>query len=95
MLCGLSSGCDERQATLAVIGGLLVAVASLAAARTVGRMSFSSCGSWTLEHRLNICGAWSWVLHSMWYLLGSGIESLSAALAGGFFATEPPGKPLI
>ena len=29
----------------------------------------------------------------MWDLLGSGIESMSLALTGGFFITEPPGKP--
>ena len=27
-------------------------------------------------------------------LLGPGIEPTSPALAGGFFTTEPPGKPL-
>ena len=30
----------------------------------------------------------------MWDLPGSGIEPMTAALAGGFFTTEPPGKPL-
>ena len=29
----------------------------------------------------------------MWDLPGPGIELLSPALAGGFFTTEPPGKP--
>ena len=29
----------------------------------------------------------------MWDLPGSGIEHSSPALAGGFFTTEPPGKP--
>ena len=29
----------------------------------------------------------------MWDLAGSGIEPMSLALAGGFFITEPPGKP--
>ena len=44
-----------------------------------------------LEHRLNSCGAQA-QLH-----VGSspepGIELMSPALAGGFFTTEPPGKP--
>ena len=31
----------------------------------------------------------------MWGLPRSGIESMSPALAGGFFTTEPPGKPFI
>jgi len=29
----------------------------------------------------------------VWDLLGSGLELTSLALAGGFFTTEPPGKP--
>ena len=29
----------------------------------------------------------------MWDLSGPGIEPMSPALAGGFFTTEPPGKP--
>jgi len=28
-----------------------------------------------------------------WDLLDPGIKSMSPALAGGFFTTEPPGKP--
>ena len=31
----------------------------------------------------------------MWDLPGLGIEPMSPALAGGFFTTEPPGKPRI
>ena len=30
----------------------------------------------------------------MWDLPASGIEPVSHALAGGFFTTEPPGKPI-
>ena len=48
-------------------------------------MSFSRCGSWALEHRRNSCGTWAFPK--------SGIEPVSPALAGGFFTTEPPGKP--
>ena len=40
------------------------------------------------------CGAWASLLHGTWDLPGSGIEPVSPALAGGFFTTEPPGKPL-
>ena len=29
----------------------------------------------------------------MWTLPGPGVEPVSPALAGGFFTTEPPGKP--
>ena len=31
----------------------------------------------------------------MWDLPGPGVEPVSSALAGGFFTTEPPGKPSI
>ena len=34
-----------------------------------------------------------WLLRSMWHLPVPGTESVSPALAGGFFTTEPPGKP--
>ena len=30
----------------------------------------------------------------MWDPPGPGIEPMSPALAGGFFTTEPPGKPM-
>ena len=56
-------------------------------------VSFSSCGSWALEDRLDSCGAQAQLLHCMWDLPGPGIESVSPALTGGFFTTEPPGKP--
>jgi len=46
-----------------------------------------------LEHRLSGCGSWALLLHSMWDLPGSGIKPVSLPLAGGFFTTEPPGKP--
>ena len=81
-LVALSGGCS-----LASVLGFLLVVASLAVEhRLLGRMSFSRCGSWALEHRRNSCGTWA--------LPESGIESVSPALAGKFFTTEPPGKPL-
>ena len=58
-----------------------------------GRVDFSSGGSPALEHSLNSCGVWAWLLRGMWDLLRLGIEPVSPALAGGFFPTEPPGKP--
>ena len=39
-------------------------------------------------------GARAWLLHHMWNLPGPEIEPVSPALAGSFFTTEPPGKPL-
>ena len=53
----------------------------------------NSCGSPALVHRLNGCGAPAYVLRGMWDLPRSGIEPVFPALAGGFFTTEPPGKP--
>ena len=50
------------------VHGLLTAVASLVAERAwalgmrasvVVACGLSSCGSWTLEHRLSSCGAWA------------------------------------
>ena len=34
------------------------------------------------------------VARGMWNLLGQGIEPVSPGLAGGFFTTELPGRPL-
>ena len=55
-------------------------------------LGFSSCGSQAPEHRLNSCGAWAQLLHSMWNLSGPEFEPMSPALAGGFFTTKPPRK---
>ena len=46
-----------------------------------------------LEHRLS-CGTWTSLPCAMGDLPQSWIELVSSALAGGFFTTEPPGKPL-
>ena len=54
----------------------------------------SSCGSGALEHSLNSCGTQASLLQGMWGLPRWGLKSVSPALAGGFFTTEPPGKPL-
>ena len=35
------------------------------------------------------------LLHRTWVLPRAGIKLLSPASAGGFFTTEPPGKPLL
>ena len=37
-------------------------------------MSFSRCGSWAPQHWLSNCGAWAYLLCSMWDLPGPGIE---------------------
>ena len=61
--------------------------ASVAAAH-----GLSSYGFWALEHRLNSCGPWAHMLHSMQDLPGPGTEPMSPALAY-MPASEPPGKP--
>ena len=65
------------------------------------RTTFSYCGAWALEllgsvvvaprleHRLATCD----LLRGMWDLPESGMESMSLALAVGFFTTEPSGNP--
>ena len=52
-----------------------------------------SCGSQSGEHGLNSCGARTSLLCSMWNLPEPGIKPTSPALAGGFYTTEPLGKP--
>ena len=43
---------------------------------------------------LSSCGAHASLLHGTWDLPGPGIDPVSPALAGGFFTTESPRKPL-
>ena len=54
---------------------------------------FSCCSSQALEHRLNSCGTWAESLRGMWGCPGQRIKSMFPALAGGFFTSQPPGKP--
>ena len=61
------------------------------------RVGFLRLGEWRL---LSGCGApwfsaWTWLHHSIWDLLGPGIEPMFPALAGGFLTTGPPGKSWI
>ena len=55
----------------------------------------NSCSSQALEHKLNSWDSWTQLPCSMWDIPGLGIEPVSPALTGGFFTTEPPGKPAI
>ena len=72
---------------------LLVAVASLAVALGLQGVRASVVGSQAREHRPENDVICPWLLQGMWCLIGSGIEPVSPSLAGGFFATKPPGKP--
>ena len=78
---GLRSSCSEQT----------YRSGSCCRAQAVG---LSSCGSWARETRLSSCGTWAQLLRGMWELPRPGIEPVSPALAGRFFTTEPPGKPL-
>ena len=60
-----------------------------------GHMVLSSCGSWAPVPWLGSCGAQASLPHSMWDLPVPGMELMSPALAGGFPATGPAGKPQI
>ena len=55
---------------------------------------FSCGGAQALEHGHSSCGKQASLSHGIWDLPGPGIEPLCPALAGGFFTTGPPGKPL-
>ena len=53
----------------------------------------SSCGSWVLEHRLSSCGDGLSCSEVCAMFPDQGLNTMSPALAGGFFTTRPPGKP--
>ena len=61
-------------------------------ASVVVARGLSSCGSRALERRLSSCGARAQLLRGMWDLPRPGLEPVSAALAGGFLSTAPPGQ---
>ena len=84
---------------LAVVSGGFSRVVALgfltAVASPVGVAHALVCTASVVQaHRLRNRRARASLLHTTWDLPGSGIEPLSPALAGEFFTTEPPGKPL-
>ena len=88
------SSCSEWVCSRAVVCGLLISVASLVIEHRLSDTQASVVvGPWALNHRLNSCSTWAQLLRGRWDLPRSGIELVSPALAGGFFITEPPGKP--
>ena len=80
LLHGLSLVAASGGYSAVAVHWLLIAVAS-------------RCRAQALDHRPSSCGAQAWLLHSMQDLPGRGIKPMSPALAGGFFTTQPPGKP--
>ena len=101
LLGGLSSSCGEGGSCLVVVLGVLIVVASVISecrllgmrASTVLAGGLSGSGSQVLEHRLSSRSTLDLLFLSMWDPLGPGIKPISPALAGGFFTTDPPGKP--
>ena len=57
-------------------------------ASVVSARGFRTCGSQAMG-----TGSIVVLLQGTWDLPGSGMEPMSPALEGGFFTTEPPGKP--
>ena len=102
LLLGLSLVLESGSCSLAVVHRLLSAGASLAAeqglegarASAAAACGLGSCDAWAPGHRLNSCGARVQLPCSTWYLPRPRMEPHSPAIAGGFFTTEPPGKPL-
>ena len=75
-----------------LVCGLLTEVAAFVAEHgALGAVGFSSCGFWAQEHQLNRCAQLS-CFKARWIFLDQRSNTRPAA-AGGFFTTEPPGKP--
>ena len=101
LLHGLLSICRDWDYSVVGVHGLLIVVAPLCCgAWPLGHAGFSGCGTRaqqfsTLEHRLSGCGTWALVAPQH---VGSSrirMEPVTPVWAGGFFTTEPPGKPRI
>ena len=75
--------------SLVAVPSLLIAVASPVAERGLQGAPASA----VVAPGLDSSDPWAQLLHSIWDLPRSGIESVSPALANRFFTTEPPGKP--
>ena len=96
---GFSLVVASRDYSLVAVHRLLIVISLVAEHGPTGfsncKIWVSSCSSWALEHRLNSCGTPAYFLHRIQDLLRLGTESVSLALACGFFTTEPAGKPPI
>ena len=90
--CRLSPVAVSGGYSLIVVQGLLIAVASLVVECRLYITSFSSCGSWALEHWLSSCGTWVSLPCGMWNLTRPRIKLMSPALAGRFLTTGPSGR---
>ena len=91
LLCGLFSRCGAWASHCRA--ALLQGTGSKAGSFSSDAHGLSSCSCWALKHRLKSCSTRASLLRGPRDLPWSGIEPVSPALAGGFFTTEPPGKP--
>ena len=91
--------CGKQGNPLAAARGLLLGGFPCGGAWAQGHAGLLSCSSWAprlwstsaiiVVHSLGTI-----LLHGTWGHPRSGTELMSPALAGGFFTSEPPGKPL-
>ena len=81
--CGVQafSSCESRGCSSCSVG--LLAVVELRPRRMASVGAARKLCSW---------GIWASFLHGAWDLPRPGIKHVSAALAGGFLSTVPPGK---
>ena len=107
MLHGLLSSGGEQGSSPVAVCERLIALAFLVvecglwgeeSSLSSGSHGLSSCGSWALGRRRRSCGELSCSAPCGIFLaalqhVGSGTKPMSPALIGGFFTTEPPGKP--
>ena len=89
-LCGLFSSHREQELLLVAVHGFLIAVLFLlwSAGSRVYRFNSVVPGLQRAS-----CGTQVQLVHGMSDHLGSGIELMSPALAGGFLTAAPPGRP--
>ena len=66
---------------------------SCCGAQALGHVGFSSYSSQAPEHKLNCCDTWAMLLCGTWDLRRPGGQTGISCTGGGFFTTEPPGKP--
>ena len=92
LLPGLSLFTASRGSSLLGCMGFSLSSYSCCRAGALGRVGFSSWGSWALECRLSSWGSWAQLLHGVWNLYRPGIEPVSPTPAGRLLSTLPPGK---
>ena len=93
VLVWLFSSCSGWGYSPVVVCSLLIAVASRCGAQALGCTGFRSCDAWVQPLQLPGSRVRAWLLHSIHDPPGPRMESVSPALAGRFFTSEPPWKP--